>query len=46
MKSSRKLKAIVGTGILAQHQHHPLEWKELGYSIHILPWISWYYGTF
>ena len=50
MKNSWKLKVlyprIAAIGLLVQHQHNPFEWKALGYSIHILPWIAWYYGTF
>ena len=32
--------------LVVQHQHHPLEWNALSYSIHILPWIALYYGPF
>ena len=49
-KSSWKLKALIPKdwtiGLLVQHQHHPLEWKALEYSIHIPPWLDWYYVTF
>ena len=49
-KSSWKLKAIIPkdcnhctpSATLAP----PMEWKALDYSIHIPPWLTWYYGIF